>query len=127
MVCIQVMSNHQGISLANASGHFELNAYKPIMIYQILQSSHLLADSINSFVDNLLVGLQANEEHIQKQMEQSLMLITALKPIIGYDACAQIAKHAHENGCTLKESALALQLISEQEYDRYVKPEDMVS
>ena len=125
-VCLQVMANHQLILMANSQGHLELNTYKPLMIHSILQSCSLLNDVLQSFEKNLLSGLSANTEIIEKHLQESLMLITALKPVIGYDNCATIAKHAHENNITLREAALALELVTEDIFDEYVNPQKLI-
>lgn len=126
MVCAQVMGNHTAVSVAGSNGHFELNVFKPVMIYNLLQSIRLIADASVSFTDNCVVGIVANKERIEKLRDESLMLVTALNPHIGYDNAAKIAKKAHEEGTTLKESALALGLLSPEQFDDWVKPETMV-
>jgi fumarate hydratase class II len=127
MVCTQVMGNNTTISLAGASGNFELNVYKPVIIHNLLQSLRLLGDGCDSFTALCLEGLSANKERMDRYVKDSLMLATALNTRIGYDRAARIARKAHREGTTLKEAALSLGLLSEEEYDRYVKPEDMVS
>lgn len=126
MVSLKVMSNHQLILNCNANGHFELNTYKPLIIHTALQSCQLLRDSCKSFRERLLVDLQPNLNKIRENLEHSLMLITALKPVIGYEKCAEIALHAHEHQLTLKESGLQLKYVTEERFDEHVKPEDMV-
>ena len=126
MVCLQVMGNHTTVSYAGAQGHFELNAYKPIIIYNILQSINLLSDSINSFNKNCLKGLKANRKKIHSHLNNSLMLVTILNKHIGYDNAAKIAKKAFKEGITLKESALKLKLISSKEFDKIVQPKKMI-
>ncbi len=126
MVCTQVMGNHTTISIAGSNGHFELNVFKPVMIYNLLQSIRLISDACMSFADNCVVGIKANKTRINELMQSSLMLVTALNPHIGYDKAAQIAKHAHKNGISLKEAAISLGLLTEQEFDLWVKPQDMV-
>lgn len=126
MVCTQVMGNHTTITVAGSNGHFELNVFKPVMIYNLLQSITLLADSCVSFTDHCVRGIQANEPRIKKLMEESLMLVTALNKYIGYDKAAKIAKNAHAKGITLKASALELNLVSEKDFDQWVQPADMV-
>jgi fumarate hydratase class II len=126
MVCCQVMGNNTAVTIAGSQGHFELNVYKPVIIYNVLQSIRLLADSMNSFTDNCVIGIEANEANITKQMEQSLMLVTALNPHIGYDNAAKIAKKAHADGSTLKEAAIALKLLTAEQFDKWVKPKDMI-
>ena len=127
MVATQVMGNQVTVSIAASQGHFELNVYKPVIAYNVLQSIRLLADAMVSFAEHCVVGIVANEAHIQQLMENSLMLVTALAPHIGYDAAAKIAKTAHHQGTTLREEALASGLVSDAEYDAWVRPEDMIS
>ncbi len=124
-VCIQVFGNHAAITFAGSQGHFELNVYNPLMAYNFLQSVQLMADAADSFTDNCVVGIVAREDNIKAALDRSLMLVTALAPTIGYDNAASIAKTAHKNGTTLKAEALATGLVSESEYDRLVRPEDM--
>ncbi|OYQ34824.1 fumarate hydratase, class II [Niveispirillum lacus] len=126
MVCAQVMGNHVTITHAGATGHFELNVFKPVLIYNLLQSIRLIADASRSFAENCVVGIVANEARIRRLMEESLMLVTALNPHIGYDNAARIAKKAHHEGITLLEAGLALGLLSEAQFRAWVKPADMV-
>ena len=126
MVCTQVMSNNAAVSFAGSQGHFELNVYKPVIVYNLLQSVRLLADSAHSFTDKCVVGIEANETRIQELMERSLMLVTALAPTIGYDNATTIAKTAHKNGTTLREEAVGLGFVSEEDYDEIVRPEKMI-
>ena len=126
MVCSQVMGNHTTISIAGSNGHFELNVFKPVMIYNLLQSINLIADGVNSFNDKAVIGITANEGNIKELMEKSLMLVTALNPHIGYDNAAKIAKYAHEKSLTLKQAALELSLLTESEFDSYIKPHEMI-
>jgi fumarate hydratase class II len=126
MVCAQVMGNHVTITVAGAQGHFELNVFKPVIIYNLLQSVRLLADACDSFRENCVVGIEANRERIDELLRRSLMLVTALNPRIGYDKAAAVAKKAHKEGTTLKEAALALGYVSAEEFDRWVRPEDML-
>jgi fumarate hydratase class II len=126
MVCAQVMGNNVTVTIAGSNGHFELNVFKPVIIYNVLQSIKLIADAANSFTNNCVVGIKANEERISKLLGESLMLVTALNPHIGYDNSAKIAKKAHGDGSTLKESALALGLVSNEQFDEWVNPLDMV-
>ncbi|MFN8911860.1 MAG: class II fumarate hydratase [Alphaproteobacteria bacterium] len=126
MVCAQVMGNHVAITVGGSNGHFELNVFKPVMIYNLLQSLELLADAAVSFTDNCVVGIQANKQRIKKLMEDSLMLVTGLNKHIGYDNAAKIAKNAHKKGITLKESGLELNLVSPKDFDNWVRPEDMI-
>ncbi len=126
MVCAQVIGNHTTVTVAGANGHMELNVFKPVMIYSLLQSIQLLGDAANSFTDNCVVGIKANEGRIADLMAQSLMLVTALAPHIGYDNAAKIAKHAHVKGQTLKEAAVELKLVAEADFDRFVQPKKML-
>lgn len=127
MVCAQVMGNQTTVSIAGSNGHFELNVFKPVIIYNVLQSVRLLTDSANAFNDKCVVGIEANRERISQLMAESLMLVTALNPHIGYDNAAKIAKKAHKDGTTLKEAALALELLTDAQFDEWVKPEDMIA
>ncbi|MFC5386016.1 class II fumarate hydratase [Aquamicrobium segne] len=124
-VCVQVFGNNAALGFAGSQGHFELNVYNPLMAYNFLQSVRLLADASISFTDNCIVGIEAREDNIKQSLDRSLMLVTALAPTIGYDAAAQIAKTAHKNGTTLREEALATGLVSAEDYDRIVRPQDM--
>jgi fumarate hydratase class II len=124
-VCVQVFGNHAAVTFAGSQGHFELNVYNPLMAYNFLQSVQLMADASRSFTDNCVVGIEAREDNIRAALDRSLMLVTALAPKIGYDNAAKIAKTAHRNGTTLREEALATGLVSEEEYDRLVRPEQM--
>jgi fumarate hydratase class II len=126
MVCARVMGNHVTVTFAGASGHFQLNVYKPVIIYSVLQSIRLLADAARSFADNCVAGIEPNHERIGDLLGQSLMLVTALNPKIGYDNAAKVAKKAHTEGTTLKEAALALGLLTEEEFDQLVRPEKML-
>jgi fumarate hydratase class II len=126
MVCTQVMGNHTTITVAGSQGHFELNVFKPVMAYNMLQSVRLLADASNSFADNCVVGIEANEEHIKELTQRSLMLVTALAPKIGYDKAALVAKTAHKKGTTLRQEAVGLGFVTEQEFDELVRPEKMI-
>ncbi len=126
MVCVQVMGNDAVITVAGASGNFELNVYKPVMAHNILQSIGLLADACQSFTDNCVVGIKANRANIEKNLNNSLMLVTALNPRIGYDNAAKVAKKAHKENLTLKESAVALGFLTAQEFDKLVRPEKMI-
>ncbi|MBY7649714.1 MAG: class II fumarate hydratase [Candidatus Liberibacter europaeus] len=125
-VCAHVFGNHAAITFANSQGHFELNVYKPMIAYNILQSVQLLSDSIDSFTNNCIVGIKARTENITISLNRSLMLVTALTSKIGYDKASMIAKKAHLNGTTLKEEAVASGLISSDEYDIIVRPEKMI-
>ncbi len=125
MVCAQVMGNAVAVSVGGATGHFELNVFKPVIAYNNLQSIRLLGDAARSFTDNCVVGIQPNMGRIQQLMESSLMLVTALNPHIGYDNAAKIAKKAHAEGTSLREAALALGLLTGAQFDEWVKPEEM--
>ena len=125
-VCAHVMGNDAAIGFAGSQGHFELNVYKPMMAYNLLQSMQLLGDAASAFTDNLVDGLDANRARIDKLMRESLMLVTALAPEIGYDNATAVAKTAHKNGTTLKEEAIALGFVDEETFDRVVRPENMI-
>jgi fumarate hydratase, class II len=125
MVCVQVFGNHTTITVAGSQGHFELNVFKPVLAYCMMQSIRLLGDASQSFTDNCVVGIKANEARIGELMQRSLMLVTALSPQIGYDKAAQVAKAAHANGTTLREEAVRLGFVSGPEFDRLVRPEKM--
>jgi fumarate hydratase class II len=112
--------------MAASQGHFELNVFKPVIAYNVLQSVRILGDAMRSFADNCVAGIEADEERIPDLMQRSFMLGTALAPAIGYDKAAKIAKEAHRKGTTLREEALASGFVTEEDYDRLVKPEDMV-
>jgi len=126
MVCCQVFGNQTTISIAGSQGHFELNVYKPVLAYCMLQSIRLLSDAVNSFTENCVDGIRANEPRIRELMQRSLMLVTALAPKIGYDKAAQVAKAAHANGTTLREESIRLGFVSGPEFDRLVRPEKMI-
>ena len=126
MVCAQIIGLDTAVSLAGSQGNFELNVFKPMMIFDLLEEIRLLADSANSFTKYALEGLQANKERIQELVGKSLMLVTALSPAIGYDNAAKIAKHAHQTGRTLREACMELGFLSGEEFDRIVRPETMV-
>jgi fumarate hydratase class II len=127
MVAVQVMGNDATIGFAASQGNFELNVFKPVIVYNFLQSVRLLTDSILSFNSNCAIGIEANVSVITKYLNESLMLVTALNPHIGYEKAATIAKHAHKEGLSLKDAALQLGLLTEQEFNQYVKPEEMIS
>ena len=127
MVCTQVMGNNTTMTVAGSQGHFELNVYKPVMAYNMIQSIRLLADACNSFTDKCVVGIEARTDNITLLMNKSLMLVTALNPHIGYDNATKIAKKAHKEGTTLKEAAVDLGLLTEEQFDEWVKPENMIS
>lgn len=126
MVCAQVLGNDVTISFAGTQGHFQLNVYKPVMAYNFLQSAQLLGDACVSFDEHCAVGIEPNYPRIKQQLEQSLMLVTALNTHIGYENAAKIAKTAHKNGTTLKEEAINLGLVTAEQFDQWVRPEDMV-
>ena len=125
-VAVQVMGNHTAVTMAGASGHLQLNVFKPVIVHNVLQSIRLLADAADSFVEHCIVGAKPNEARIRDLMERSLMLVTALAPHIGYDKAAAIAKKAHAEGTTLREAALALRHVSPEDFDRWVRPADMI-
>jgi len=125
MVCCQVMGNHTAITIGGSQGNFELNVYKPMMVHNILHSVRLLSDTCRSFTDRCVEGLEANEDRIASHLENSLMLVTALNPHIGYDNAAKIAKNAHKKGLTLRQSALELGLLTDEQFDEWVRPESM--
>ncbi|MGO4916839.1 class II fumarate hydratase [Pseudogemmobacter sp. W21_MBD1_M6] len=125
-VCAHVFGNDAAVGFAGSQGHFELNVYKPMMAYNVLQSMQLLGDASVAFTDNLVVGLQADRVRIEKLMHESLMLVTALAPTIGYDNATKVAKTAHRNGTTLKHEAIALGFVDAETFDRVVRPENMI-
>ena len=126
MVCVKVIGNHNGITMAGSHGHFELNVFKPLIIHNILQSIHIMADSAKSFANYCVKGLKADKKRIKTLLDNSLMLVTALAPHIGYDNAARIAKNALKNNTTLKHEALKSKLIKEKDYDRIVDPKKMI-
>ena len=125
-VCAHVMGNDAAVGFAGSQGHFELNVFKPMMAYNVLQSMQLLGDAASAFTDNLIDGLDANRDRIETLMRESLMLVTALAPEIGYDNATKVAKTAHRNGTTLKEEAIKLGFVDEETFDRVVRPEQMI-
>ena len=125
-VCVHVFGNHAALTFAGSQGHFELNVYNPVMAYNFLQSVRLLSDAVRSFTDNCVVGIEPRTDNIRALLERSLMLVTALAPKIGYDNAAKIAKTAHKNGTTLKEEAVKGGYVTAEEFDRIVRPEDML-
>jgi fumarate hydratase class II len=125
-VCIQIFGNNAALTFAGSQGHFELNVFNPVMAYNFLQSVRLMADAAVSFTDNCVVGIEPRRDNIKAGLERSLMLVTALAPKIGYDAAAKIAKTAHKNGTTLKEEALKTGLVTAEEFEALVRPEDMI-
>jgi fumarate hydratase class II len=126
MVCVQVIGNDTAVTMAGSMGNFELNVFKPVMIFNFLHSVDLLTDVCRTFREFCIDGLQPNRERIAEHVSQSLMLVTALSPVIGYDKAAEIAKKAHHEGTTLREATLALGYLSGEEFDAAVRPEDMV-
>jgi fumarate hydratase class II len=126
MVCTQVFGNDTTVNFAGASGNFELNVFKPVIIFNVLQSIRLLADACESFTDHCIAGIEANKINIKKHLENSLMLVTALNPIIGYDNAAKVAKKAHKENKTLKEAAIELNLLTAEKFDEVVRPEKMI-
>ena len=127
MVSVQVMGNDTTVGIAASQGNFELNVFKPVILYNTLQSIYLLADGMETFNDNCAIGIEPIDENIDKYLNQSLMLVTALNPHIGYENAASIAKNAHKNGLTFKESAVQSGLLTEEQFDEWIKPEDMIS
>jgi len=126
MVCAQIMGNDVAITIGGMSGHYELNVFKPMIAYNVLQSARLLGDACVSFNDHCAIGIEANLASIKKHVDNSLMLVTSLNPHIGYENAAKIAKTAHKNGTTLKEEAIKLGLLTAEQFDAWVKPEDMI-
>jgi fumarate hydratase class II len=126
MVCTQVFGNDTTVTFAGASGNFELNVYKPVIIFNVLQSIRLISDACESFTDHCVDGIKANEINIKKNLENSLMLVTALNPHIGYDNAAKVAKKAHKENKTLKEAAIELNLLTAEKFDEVVRPEKMI-
>ena len=127
MVAAEVMGNHVAVSIGGSNGHFELNVFKPMIVFNVLRSAQLLADACRSFTDRCVSGIEPNLERIEELMESSLMLVTALNPHIGYDNAAKVAKKAYAEGTTLKEAAINLELLTAEEYDKWVQPENMIS
>ncbi|HRS01150.1 MAG TPA: class II fumarate hydratase [Bacteroidota bacterium] len=126
MVAVQVIANDVAVNMAGASGNFELNVFKPVLIYNFLQSVRLLSDTARMFNEHCAKGIKPNKEKIDYYLQNTLMLVTALNPYIGYDNAAKIAKYAHQNNLTLKQAALELKLLTEEEFDKYVRPEKML-
>lgn len=126
MVCAQVMGNHVAVTVGGSNGHFELNVFKPVMISNLLSSIRLIGDSAIAFTDNCVTGIIANKDTIDRLMKNSLMLVTALNPHIGYDNSSKVAKKAHQDGTTLKEAAIELGFLTGEEFDRLVRPQDMI-
>ena len=127
MVAVQVLGNDAAIGFAGASGNFELNVFKPVLIYNLLQSIRLISDACEAFNDHCAVGIEPNREKIRQLLGDSLMLVTALNPHIGYDNAAKVAKKAHQENTTLREAAEALGLLTGEEFDRLVRPEEMIA
>lgn len=127
MIAAQVFGNQVAVTVGGSNGHFELNVFKPLIVRNVLQSIRLLADGSVSFTNNCVVGIEANKSHINKLLNESLMLVTALNPHIGYDNAAKIAKTAHKNGTTLKEEAIKLGVLSAEDFEKWVRPEDMLA
>jgi len=126
MVCAQVMGNHVTVTVSGSNGHFELNVFKPVMIYSVLQSAKLIGDACDSFRTNCVDGIEANKKRITDLMQQSLMLVTALNPHIGYDNAAKVAKKAYAENLTLKQAAVKLGLLTEAQFEKFVRPEEML-
>ena len=126
MVCVQVMGNDAAVGFAGSQGHLELNVFKPLIVHNVLESAHLLADALNSFNDHCAVGIEPDRAAIQRHLNNSLMLVTALNPIVGYDNAARIAKTAHADGISLKEAAVKLGLLTAEQFDLHVRPGRMV-
>jgi len=126
MVCAHVMGNDAAVGIAGSQGQFELNVMKPMIAYNVLQSMQLLGDAARAFTDHCVAGIEADEERISRLMRESLMLVTALAPTIGYDKAAEVAKAAHRNGTTLREEAIRLGYVDAETFDRVVRPEDML-
>ena len=126
MVAAQVMGNDVSVGIAGSNGHFELNVFKPVIIHNVLESCRLLSDALQSFNDHCAVGIEPNRKVMDHNVAHSLMLVTALNPVIGYDNAAKVAKKAHHDGTTLREAALALGVISAEDFDRCVRPEQMI-
>ena len=126
MLCTQVVGNHMTVTMAGSQGHMELNVYKPVMIFNLLQSVRLLADGADSFRENCVVGIEPNRDRISDSLNKSLMLVTALAPKIGYDNAAAVAKYAHKHGTTLREEAVKGGFVTDAEFDAVVRPETMV-
>jgi fumarate hydratase class II len=126
MACAQVFGNDVAVNIGGMSGHFELNVFKPMMLHNVLESAQLLADSARSFTDRCIAGIEPNSDRIAELLEQTLMLVTALNPVIGYDNAAKVAKKAYAERTSLKEAAVALDLLSEEDFDKHVRPENMI-
>jgi fumarate hydratase class II len=127
MVCVQVIGNDMAVTMAGSQGNFELNVFKPIMIYNLLHSMEILGDACRCFTEHLVVGIQANRPQIDQFLHNSLMLVTALNPKIGYDKAAQVAKKAYQEGTTLKTACIELGYLTAQEFEQWVRPETMIA
>jgi fumarate hydratase, class II len=127
MIAVQVMGNDAAIGFAASQGNFELNVFKPVIIYNFLQSCRILADGITNFTSRCLVGLTANEETIKEYVDKSLMLVTALNPYIGYEKAAEVAKFAFENNISLKEATLQKKYLKEEQFDQIMQPKNMIN
>jgi fumarate hydratase, class II len=127
MICAQVFGNQAAVTFAGSQGNFELNAFKPMLIHNLLHTIRLLGDGVNSFREHLVDGIQANDTIIAKHVQNSLMLVTALNPVIGYDAASKTTKNAYYKGISLKQSAMELQVLTEQEFDEKVRSELMIA
>jgi fumarate hydratase class II len=126
MIACQIIGNHTAITIGGTNGHFELNVFRPMIIHNIINSVNLISDGLNSFTDKCLNGIKPNHDRINELLNNSLMLVTALNPYIGYDNAAKIAKKAHKDGSTLKKAALELELLTEDQFDEWVDPKKMV-
>ena len=126
MVCAQVFGNNTAVTVAGSNGNFELNVFKPVIIFNVLNSIRLLSDACESFTDHCVAGIEANRLNIKTHLDNSLMLVTALNPHIGYDNAAKVAKKAFAENITLKEAAIALGFLTEEKFDALVRPEDMI-
>jgi fumarate hydratase class II len=126
MVCAQVLGNDVAVNCGGMNGHLQLNVFKPVMIHNVLESSRLLGDSARSFTDRCIAGIEPNRERIRELVERTLMLVTALNPVIGYDNAAKVAKTAFASGISLREAAVELGVLSAEEFDRHVRPEKMI-
>jgi len=126
MVCVHVMGSDAAVGFAGANGHFELNVFKPVIVHNVLESSALLADACHSFLDNCVVGIEPNRDVIARHVENTLMLVTALNEVIGYDNAAKVAKHAHHENITLRQAATDLGLVKPEDFDKHVRPEKMI-
>jgi fumarate hydratase, class II len=126
MVCVHVMGSDAAVGFAGANGHFELNVFKPVIVHNVLESAGLLCDACHSFLDNCVVGIEPNRDVIARHVENTLMLVTALNEVIGYDNAAKVAKHAHHENITLRQAATDLGLVKPEDFDKYVRPEKMI-